>query len=573
MPIIRAIPRASRAFAALCLGLAVPWPLAAQPTADSILHLRSWQAPAMLNPYLSAAAKDVEAASIVLDPLARTNAKGTLVAWLAKTIPTRANGGISADGTAITWRLRDGLEWSDGTSVTAADVAFTWEYCMAEGAGCAQAMKFDGVARIDTPDAHTVTLRFDAPRPMPYQAFVGPQSPILQKAQFADCLGPRAQSCSAQNSAPIGTGPFVVEKFQPGNLAQFSANRRYRHEGRPAFDRLTLQGGGDTAAAARAVLQTGEADFASNLQLPPEVLRAMQARGRGKLVTAFGPLLERLVFNLTDPDAAHAKARSTRAHPHPILSDIRVRKALALALDRAALVDLGYGPAGRVTCALIPAPARFAQAQPDDCAAQNLEAARALLDQAGWRDRDGDGLRDKKGKALRLRFQTSANAVRQDFQVLIQEWWRQIGVATELRAIDAGIFFGSDPSTPDTYQKFFADVQMFASAFDGTDPGAFLGNWRCDGIPRPENGWQGPNIARICDPAYDALADQLARSSAPKARVRLVQRMSQHLTDSHALVPLVHRGRVAAHGYSLKGVRLNPWDSPYWNIAEWHRAP
>src|SRR6056297_641043 len=339
---------------AMCLALAMPaQPLAEPRSHHDTLRLRNWQAPATLNPYLSAGAKNVEAASLVLEPLARTDPDGELVPWLARSIPTRENGGIATDGTAITWRLRDGLTWSDSTPVTAADLRFTWEYCMAEGAGCAQAMKFDGVSRIDTPDAQTVTLHFDAPRPMPYQAFVGPQSPILQKAQFADCLGPRAQQCSTQNSAPIGTGPYVVEAFQPGNLAQFSANLLYRHPDQPGFQRVILQGGGDTAAAARAVLQTGEADFANNLQLPPEVLRAMQAQGRGALVTAFGPLLERLVFNLTDPGATLAKARSTLATPHPILSDIRVRKALALAIDRAALVDLGYGPAGRVTCALI----------------------------------------------------------------------------------------------------------------------------------------------------------------------------------------------------------------------------
>jgi len=559
---------------ALCSALATPTqPLAETRSHGDTLRLRNWQAPATLNPYLSAGAKNVEAASIVLEPLARTNPDGKLVPWLARSIPTLENGGIAADGTAITWRLRDGLTWSDGTPVTAADLRFTWEYCMAEGAGCAQAMKFDGVSRIDIPDAQTVTLHFDAPRPMPYQAFVGPETPVLQQAQFADCLGPKAQTCSAQNSAPIGTGPFVVKDFQPGNMAEFTANPAYRTPGKPGFDRVILQGGGDAAGAARAVLQTNEADFAANLQLPPEVLTSMQTAGGGRLLTAFGPLLERLVFNLTDPDPASGATGSTRAHPHPILSDPSVRAALSLALDRKALVDLGYGPAGRVTCALIPAPARFAPAQPEDCADQDLARARALLDQAGWRDTNGDGLRDKDGRPLRLDFQTSVNPVRQDFQVVIQDWWRQIGVETNLRAIDASIFFGSDPANPDTFQKFDADVQMFASAFAGTDPGNFLAGWRCENIPSPETDWQGANIARICDPGFDALSAQLAETADPEARAQLVQKMSRRLTDSHALVPLVHRGRVAAAAKDLEGPRLNPWGSPYWNIAEWRRAP
>lgn len=536
------------------------------------LRLRNWQAPSTLNPYLSAGAKDVEAASLVLEPLALTDPDGALIPRLAARIPTRENGGISPDGMAMTWRLRDGLTWSDGSPLTSADVKFTWAYCMTPGAGCAQAMKFAGITRIDTPDALTATLHFDAPRPMPYQAFVGPRAPVLQKAQFADCLGPKAQQCGQENAAPIGTGPFVVRLFQPGNLAEFTANPAYRTPRQPAFDRVVLQGGGEAAGAARAVLQTGEADFATNLQLPPEVLRTMQATGRGRLLTAFGPLLERLVFNLTDPDPALRSGRSTTSHPHPVLSDARVREALSLALDRAALVELGYGPAGRVACALIPAPARFAPPQPDGCADQNLPRARALLDQAGWSDTDGDGLRDKNGRPLRLTFQTSVNPVRQDFQVVIQGWWQQIGVETGLRAIDASIFFGSDPGNPDTYQKFNADVQMFASAFDGTDPGPFLANWRCENIPSPANSWQGSNIARICDPAFDALSAQLAQTAAPKARAQLVQRMSQRLTDSHALVPLVHRGRVAASAKDLLGPKLNPWGSPYWNIATWRRA-
>jgi len=559
---------------AMCLALAMPaQPLAEPRSHHDTLRLRNWQAPATLNPYLSAGAKNVEAASLVLEPLARTDPDGELVPWLARSIPTRENGGIATDGTAITWRLRDGLTWSDSTPVTAADLRFTWEYCMAEGAGCAQAMKFDGVSRIDTPDAQTVTLHFDAPRPMPYQAFVGPQSPVLQKAQFADCLGPKAQTCSTQNSAPIGTGPFVVTEFQPGNIAEFTANPAYRTPGQPGFDRVILQGGGKAAGAARAVLQTGEADFAANLQLPPEVLDSMQEAGTGRLLTAFGPLLERLVFNLTDPDPALGPERSTTAHPHPILSDPHVRAALMLALDRHALVDLGYGPAGRVTCALIPAPARFAPPQPKDCADQDLPRARALLDQAGWRDTDGDGLRDKDGRPLRLGFQTSVNPVRQDFQVVIQDWWRQIGVETELRAIDASIFFGSDPANPDTFQKFNTDVQMFASAFAGTDPGNFLAGWRCENIPSPETDWQGANIARACDPAFDALSARLAETADPDARAQFVQQMSRHLIDSHALVPLVHRGRVAAAANGLEGPHLNPWGSPYWNIAEWRRAP
>ncbi len=225
---------------------------------DGEVRIIYWQAPSILNPYLSGGAKDIEAASLMLEPLARYDETGTIVPWLAETVPTVENGGVSEDLTTITWRLREGLVWSDGTPVTSDDVRFTWQYCTTEGGGCAQAEKFDAIASIETPDARTVIVHFGAPRPFPYTAFVGAQAPILQKAQFADCLGPRAPECTAANFAPVGTGPFVVREFRPNDVIVLEANPHYRDPDKPAFGRVVLKGGGDAAAAARAVLETGE---------------------------------------------------------------------------------------------------------------------------------------------------------------------------------------------------------------------------------------------------------------------------------------------------------------------------
>ena len=564
---------AFRHLAVLVAGLASG--LAAGPAAsggDGQVRILYWQAPSILNPYLSGGTKDIEAASLVLEPLARHDPQGRLVPWLAETVPTRKNGGISEDMTRITWRLREGLAWSDGTPVTSEDVRFTWRYCTAEGGGCAQADKYDDVARVSTPDARTVTVTFDAPKPYPYGPFVGAGAPILQKAQFADCLGPRAPGCTQANFAPVGTGPFTVSEFRPNDVTRYSANPRYRDPDKPAFDSVVLKGGGGAAAAARAVLETGEFDYAWNLQLAPDVLAEMAASGRGEVVSAFGAMVERIVINFTDPDAGLGDERATRAHPHPILSDRAVRKALSLALDRALLVEIGYGRAGRVTCNLLPAPAIYASDANEGCREQDMEAARTLLAQAGWKDRNGDGIREKQGHELRLEFQTSTNRVRQDFQAVIKEWWRRIGVATDLRNIDASVFFGSDPGSPDTYQKFFADVQMFAGTFDGTDPEAYLASWTCDQAPRPENQWQGSNVGRWCDPDYDALVAEMAHTAPLADRADLARRMNDRLVQDYALLPLVDRGRISARAKDLGGVRLNAWDSELWNIADWHRT-
>ncbi|WP_299725075.1 peptide ABC transporter substrate-binding protein [uncultured Tateyamaria sp.] len=540
---------------------------------DGEVSIIYWQAPSILNPYLSGGTKDIESSSLVIEPLARYNEVGELTAWLAAEVPTVGNGGVSDDLTQITWKLKEGLLWSDGTPVTSADVKFTADYCMNPEGGCAQLAKFDGVENVETPDAQTIVVTFNQPKPNPYGPFVGGQSPIIQAAQFADCTGAKAPECTDANFGPIGTGPFVVDDFRPNDVIQMSANPNFRDPAKPAFAKLTFKGGGDAAAAGRSVLETGEFDYAWNLQLAPDVIARMESAGKGKAVAGFGPLVERLEMNLTNPSPdLPPETRATVAEPHPFLSDINVRKALSMAIDRPLLVEVGYGTAGKVTCDLVPAPAMFASGD-QHCATQDIDGAKALLDEAGWTDSDGDGIRDKDGVKLSILYQTSTNAVRQDFQALIKQWWSEIGVETELRNLDASVFFGGDPGSPDTFQKFYADVEMYANTFDGTDPQQYLAAYRCGNEPKPSSQWQGENINRFCDPAYDALIDELGRTGDIEKRAEIAIKMNNMLTkDTFTIVPLVHRGRVSAHSNTLGGVKLNVWDSELWNVADWHRV-
>jgi peptide/nickel transport system substrate-binding protein len=539
---------------------------------DGQLNIIYWQAPSILNPFLSGGTKDVEAASIILEPLARYDQTGTLVPYLAEDIPTVANGGVSEDLTSITWKLKEGLLWSDGTPVTAADAVFTAEYCMHPEGGCAQLSKYNGVTNVEALDDLTIKITFGAPQPNPYGPMVGGQSPIIQAAQFADCLGARAPECTEANFGPIGTGPFVVTDFRTNDVIQLVANENYRDPNKPAFATVTFKGGGDAAAAGRAVLETGEFDYAWNLQLAPDVISSMAAAGMCTPVSAFGTLVERLEMNLTNPSPSLPEGeRSTAMHPHPFLSDESVRRALSMAIDRDLLVEVGYGQAGRPTCNLVPGPELYASDN-TDCLVQDIAGANALLDEAGWVDSDGNGIRDKDGVELRILYQTSTNAVRQDFQALIKEWWSEIGVETELRNIDASVFFGGDPGSPDTFEKFYADVEMYANNFDGTDPQAYLAAYTCDKAPRPETQWQGENINRFCDPEYDALVAELQQTAELERRGEIARRLNDMLTkDSMVIVPLVDRGRVSAHANSLGGVVLNTWDSELWNVADWYR--
>jgi peptide/nickel transport system substrate-binding protein len=540
--------------------------------ADGHVNVLYWQAPSTLNPYLSSGTKDVETSSLVLEGLGGFNEKGEVIARLAEQVPTVENGGVSADLTSITWKLKPGLLWSDGTPVTSKDAKFTYDYCTHPDGGCAQASRFEGIASIETPDDLTVKITFTGPKPNPYQAFVGGTSPIIQAAQFANCLGAAASTCTDQNFMPIGTGPFRVTEFKTNDTVSLEANPNYRDPAKPAFATMTVKGGGDAEAAARAVMQTGEFDYAWNTQINPELQAQMATGGKGVFVNGFGTLVERIEMNMTDPDPALAEGeRSTVKHPHPVLSDIKVRQALSMAIDRQLLVDVGYGTAGRPTCNLVPAPENFASPN-TDCIPQQMDAAKALLEEAGWKDSDGDGIRDKDGKKLHILFQSSTNPVRQDFQALIKDWWTELGVDVELKNIDASVFFGGDAGSPDTFQKFYADVEMYANNFDGTDPEPYLAQYLCNKIPGPDNQWQGENINRYCDPAYDALVAEMATTADMAKRGELAKKMNEMLTkDSYVVVPLVDRGRLSAASVTLGGVVLNTWDTEMWNAQDWFR--
>lgn len=538
--------------------------------ADGEVKIIYWQAPSIMNPYLSGGTKELEAASLVIEPLARYNETGAMVAWLAESVPTVENGGVSADLKTITWKLKSGLKWSNGEAVTPEDVIFSWKYCTTEGGGCAQSEKYNDVTNVEKVDDLTVKVTFGIAKPFPYGPFVGAQAPIINAKQFANCLGAKAQECTDDNFKPIGTGPFVVDVFKPNDVIQLSANPNYRVADKPAFAKVTFKGGGSATDSGRAVLETGEFDYGWNLQLAPDVLAKMSAAGKGEVVSGFGTLVERIMVNQTNPSASLGDERGTAKHPHPFLTDVNVRKALSMAIDRNLLTEIGYGKAGRPTCNVLPAPAIYASTANDACLKHDIAGANTLLDGAGWA-KGSDGIRSKDGVKLSMLYQSSTNAVRQDFQALIKQWWKEIGVETELRNIDASVFFGGNVSSPDTFQKFFADVEMYANNFDGTDPESYMANWACKQAPSPDNQWQGNNMPRYCSADYDALVAKMATTGDINERAKMAKAMNDKLMQEYIIIPLVDRGRVSAKSNTLGGVILNTWDSELWNAADWYR--
>ena len=524
--------------------------------------------------YLSAGTKDVDAGAITLDPLAKYDPDGNLAPALAAEIPTLDNGGFSGDLTSITWKLKEGLKWSDGSDMSAEDVVFTWRYCVNEETGCTGKSSFDGIASVEALDSLTVKITFEAPTPSPYQAFVGASAPIISQGQFADCIGAAAATCDAQNTAPLGTGPYRIIDFKANEQAVYERNPFYRGPS-PYFDRVFLKGGGDAVSAARAVMERGEADYAWNIQVEPEVLASLEEAGLSTVVVAFTSLVERIVVNQTNPDPALGDDRSEYLegqNPHPFLSFKPIRRAMSLAIDRSRIAEDLYGFAGEPTCNLITGPSNYASTANDGCLPQDIDGANRLLDDNNVLDTDGDGIREYNGAPLRITYQTSTNAIRQDTQALVRDWWRQIGIETELVHHDASVFFGGDPvaDREASYRRFFADVQMYADG-SGIDPQQSLSGALCKHIPTRENNWAFGNIPRSCNPEYDSLYAQLEQTQIGPEREALVKRMHDMDVQGYYEIPLVERGAVSAHLNTLQGVRINGWDSELWNIAEWRR--
>ena len=541
---------------------------------EKVLRILYWQAPSIPSAYQSGGIKDIDAAAITVEPLAKYDPDGNIVPALAAVVPTIENGGVSGDLTSITWKLKKGIMWSDGSEMTTDDVVFTWAYCTDPETGCTSDSAFDGISEVEAIDNVTVKVTFDAPTPYPYNAFVGSGTPIISKAQFEGCIGTSTSECDEQLNAPIGTGAYRIVSFTPNEQAVYERNPFYRDD-EPYFDRVELVGGGDALTAARSVLEAGEADYAWNLQIEPDTLEGIAAQGNGVVITAFSSLVERIVLNQTNPDRALGDDRSEYLggrNPHPFLSFPPIRSAMSMAIDRSLISERLYGFAGRPTCNLITGPPIYVSSANDACLDQDIADAKRTLDENGVLDTDGDGVREYDGMPLQIVFQTTTNDVRQETQELVKDWWSQIGIGVEIMHHDAGLFFGGDPidDAEYTYRRFFADVQMYANG-PGIDPQEYLSDAICDHIPTRDDNWSLGNIARGCNPEYDDVYARLSRTPIGEERAELVKRLNDIYVQSYYEIPLVDRGLVSAHLDTLKGVRMNAWDSELWNIGEWRR--
>jgi peptide/nickel transport system substrate-binding protein len=530
------------------------------------LRVLFWQAATLLNPHFALGAKDSEGCRIFYEPLAAWDPDGNLVPVLAAEIPSLEDGGVAPDGKSVTWKLKRDVQWHDGRPFTADDIVFNWEYAADPATAAVSVSRYQDLT-VDKIDPLTVRIRFNNPTPFWAEAFVG-TGMIIPKHLFEPYKGDNSREAPA-NLKPVGTGPYRFLDFAPGELVKGERNPAYHVPNRPYFDTIETKGGGDAVSAARAVIQTGEYDYAWNMQVEDEILRRLENSGwaKGRVASVPSANIEHIQLNSSDPWTELDGERSNAKTKHPLLSDPAVRQALSLLVDRAAVQAHIYGRAATATANFVNAPDRFASK--DTHWEFNPEKANQLLEQAGWR-RGDDGVRTKDGKRLKLVFQTSINAPRQKTQAIVKQACQKAGIDMELKSVTASAYFSSDVANPDTTSKFYSDLQMYAVLLRQPDPGALMRQFVSWEIASKDNKWQGRNITRWRNDEYDNAYQASEGELDPVKRAALIIRMNDLVVGDHAVIPVVNRRWLAAMSNDLK-VSLSGWDNDFWNLKDWYR--
>jgi peptide/nickel transport system substrate-binding protein len=396
---------------------------------------------------------------------------------------------------------------------------------------------------------------------------VGVNGMMIPKHLFEAYSGAKSRDAPA-NLAPVGTGPYMFVSFNPGDLVQGKLNPNYHMPNRPYFDTIEMKGGGDAVSAARAVLQTGEYDFAWNMQVEDEILKRLEAGGKGHVSITAGGSIEHIQLNNTDPWTTVDGDRSSIKTKHPYLSDPAVRNAFNLLADKASVHKFIYGRTGDDTANFVNAPDKFVSKTTHY--EFNLAKAIKLLDDAGWKP-GADGVREKNGVKLHAVYQTSINAPRQKTQEIVKQSCQKAGISIEIKSVTASVFFSSDAANPDTYPHFYSDLQMYTNGPNAPDPQYFMNQFVSWELASKANKWQGRNVTRWRNEEYDRAYSAADTELDPIKRAALFVKMNDLIIQGTVVIPVLWRNGASVSVANLRGMDLSGWESTFWRLSHWSR--
>jgi peptide/nickel transport system substrate-binding protein len=541
------------------------------------LRMLQWQAVTHLMTHRSTGTKDFLAADLINEPLMRYLPDGTLLANLIEVVPSVENGLLVEDLSQVTFKLLPDVVWSDGEPFTANDVRFTWQWTSEPSQATITSEVWGVISDIEVVDDLTAVVTYGSPSAAWFDPFTGGNNGHIYPAHAWNDDPTDTATSDAFMLSPIGTGPYKLDELKPNDQVTFVVNDNYREPNKPFFSNVLIKGGGDPAAAGRAVLQTGEYDYAWNLQVEPDILAGMMSPdGPAQLIVEKGTSLERIHFNFSDPNTEVNGQRSEMNTPHPFFTDKAVREAINVAIPRDLLAREFYGegepPASNILTGLP------AFDSPNTSWEYDLDKANAFLDDAGW-VLDGD-VRSKDGVELRASYATSVNSVRQKNQAVVKEELARIGIQVQLQQIDAGIFFDSAAGNDQNIAHMYWDMNMYTNNCTSSVPIQYMADWYSgpdnNNVPQESNGWSGTNRQRWINPDYDATFEELQGATTLEEAFQLLIALNDMIIEDRAVVPLVNR---AADKYGIsktlrqENVALGVgFEYNYWNIANWNRV-
>ena len=467
---------------------------------------------------------------------------------LVTEIPSVENGGISADGRVITMKLRDDIKWSDDTPMTADDFIFTWEMAVSPQNTVATVYPYDSIESVTAPDPQTVVVTFTEP-------FAPWLANLWHGILPAHILRPVFEAEGTIDNADwlknptVGCGPYVFAEWESGSYARFVRNENYW--GIPAkIDEIFIRFVPDDASQA-AALKAGDADlgtFISYSDVP-----ALKDAGLNIVIEPSG-YSEWMFFMVNEEKG------------HPALLDVRVRKAIALAIDRDGINrDLHFG--------LTKTPASFwdALSYYNDPPLQNYlydpEEAQRLLDEAGWVDSNGDGVRDKDGVELELEHATTIREDRQDVQAVMQQQLAEVGIKLNVNPVDDTLYFASYADNGPAARGEY-DIQEWSDGPLFPDPDLYY--WLCSQIPTDENP-TGENWFYICDEELDRLIQLQSTQVDAVERQKTISQINQLFYDKVYIIGMWQDPDVYAVGPRLVNAKFSGV-TMFFNIAEWDLA-
>ncbi|MCA1954817.1 MAG: peptide ABC transporter substrate-binding protein [Anaerolinea sp.] len=507
------------------------------------------QEPSVLNPLLASSSIEDAIGSLIIEGLVQVDADGKYAAVLAEELPT-----VSDDGLVVTYKLRKGVKFSNGDPFTCADVQFTLDAILSDLSQVSTS-GYSDIEKLECPDDYTVVLTYAEV----YAPYLRLFSYILPRA-----AGDLAQLDSWDfNRNPIGTGPWMLKEWKAGDSMTLVKNPNYREAGKPYLDQLIVKilpsrevgmqalGNGEI----HILWDLVEADFPALAQMKDKgVSYAGAVTGENEL----------LLFNLADP-AVDAPA-DPAANPHPILSDVRVREAIVLAIDKQLIVDTLLSGNVKVGTTVLPT-GQFACPQPPT--AYDVEKAKALLEEAGWKP-GADGIREKDGKRMSLKITTtSGNKLREQTEQVLVEMLREVGIELVIENVPSDVLFAGWGSNGMRKHGAF-DILLYTTG-PGIDPDSHLySNYHSDNIPTAENEGVGANYSRYINPDVDQWLDDAAVITNTEARRELYCKVAEQLNKDIPRAYLYERLLLSGYRVELQNLRVSPGPSDFtWGSQNW----